>query len=676
MRPEQERASLPSRSMWHYRFAIPRAALAALLLLAVPARAGVPQEKPPPPDLADATLEELMNIQITSASKKEQKLSATAGAVYVITQEDIRRSGMTTIPDVLRLAPGVQVARIQEHVWAITIRGFNNEFSNKLLVLVDGRSIYTDFSSGVYWDAQELLLENIERIEIIRGPGAAVWGANAVNGVINIISKSAQATPGGMVVAGSGNEELGFGGVQYGGALGPNAAYRVYAKYSQRNPLETANDFVRRRFRDGNAGLRIDWNPNQKDSWLFKANVYRGDAGEGYQDLTLRRPLNTFLDGHESFAGGSLFVRWQRKVSGRSRTQLQVYYDSYNREDEQLPLALDTIDVDFQHQYALSERQELVWGVNYRFSEHKARSTELTRLAPQIGTNLFSAFVQDEISMAANRVHLSIGSRFEHNSFTGFEFEPTARLVWQPATRAATWLAISRAVRTPSLVERGVSAVNSIIAPPGLPPIRTTILGDPSFGSETVLAYEAGQRFEYGGRLSFDVAAFYNRYDHLRSSRARQPVFSLTPIPHLELPVTLGNALAGHTYGAEIAANWTVSERWKLAGSYSWLHMVLHSRPDEGVSPRHQFQVRSYFDLTRTVQVDSSIFFTGRLPAPDIRAYVRGDVRLGWRPSPGIEFSIGARNLFDPDHTEFYSSRSVLPEQVKRDVYVKLVWRF
>ena len=651
--------------------------LAALpLLLAAPAWAGTPKAQPPPRDLADASLEELMNIQITSVSKKEQKLSATAAAVYVITQEDIRRSGMTTIPDVLRLAPGVQVARIQEHLWAIAIRGFNNEFSNKLLVLVDGRSIYTDFSSGVYWDTQETLLENIERIEIIRGPGAAVWGANAVNGVINIISKSAQATPGGMVVAGSGNEELGFGGVQYGGALGPNAAYRVYAKYSQRNPLETANDFVRRRFRDINGGLRIDWNPSPRDSWLFKANAYRGDAGEGYQDLTLRRPLNTFLDGHESFAGGSLFVRWQRKVSGRSRTQLQIYYDSYNRKDQQLPLALDTVDIDFQHQYTLSERQELVWGVDYRFSQHKAQSTELTRLTPRFDTNLSSAFVQDEISLAANRVHLSIGSRFEHNSFTGFEFEPGARLVWQPAARASTWLALSRAVRTPSLVERGVSAVNSIVATPGLPPIRTTVLGDPSFGSETVLAYEAGQRFEYGGRLSFDATAFYNQYGHLRSSRTGTPVFSPIPIPHLELPVTLINASAGHACGAEIAANWTVSERWRLVGSYSWLHVVIHPRTDEGVSPRHQFQIRSYFDLSGTVQLDSSIFMTGRLPAPDIRAHVRGDVRLGWRPSPSVEFSIGARNLLGPEHTEFYSSRAVLPEQVQRDAYVKFVWRF
>jgi iron complex outermembrane receptor protein len=644
------------------------------LLLTVPAWAGAPPQKPPPRDLADATLEELMNIQITSVSKKEQKLSATAGAAYVITQEDIRRSGMTSIPEVLRLAPGVQVARIQDHVWAITIRGFNNEFSNKLLVLVDGRSIYTDFSSGVYWDTQETLLENIERIEIIRGPGAAVWGANAVNGVINIITKTSQATPGGLVVAGSGSEELGFGGVQYGGPLGPNAAYRVYAKYSQRNPLETENGFVLRRFRDATAGLRVDWNPSLRDSWLFKANVYRGDGGEAYQDLTLRRPLNTFLDGHESFAGGSLFARWQRKVSGRSRTQLQIYYDSYNREDQQLPLALDTVDVDFQHQYTLSDRQELVWGVGYRFSEHTARSTELTRLTPRFDTNLFSAFLQDEFAMAGNRVHLSIGSRFEHNSFTGFEIEPTLRLVWQPGTRASTWLAVSRAVRTPSLVERGVSAVNSIMATPGLPPIRVTILGDPSFKSETVLAYEAGQRFEYNGRLSFDLAAFYNLYDNLRSSIPGAPTFSVSPIPHLELPVTLGNAFAGHTYGAEIAANWTISERWKLAGSYSWLHVVLH--PADGVSPRHQFQVRSYFDLTKTVQLDSAIFMTGRLPNPRIRAYVRGDVRLGWRPSPSVEFSIGARDLLDPEHTEFYSSRSVLPEQVQRDVYAKFVWRF
>ncbi len=658
-------------SMWLYQFASLRAVVAVPLLLC----AGVP-DQPPPRNLADASLEELMNIQITSVSKKEQKLFATAAAVFVITQEDIRRSGMATVPEVLRLAPGVEVAREQGNVWAITIRGFNGEYSNKLLVMVDGRSIYSDFTSGVYWDTQEMLLENIDRIEVIRGPGGAIWGANAVNGVINIITKTAQSTPGGMLVAAAGNQELGFGGVQYGGALGPNAAYRVDAMYAQRNPLESENDFVRRRFRDFNSGLRIDWNPNQKDSWLFLANVYRGDAAEAYRDLTLRRPLSTLLEGRELFSGENVLLRWRRKQSVRSQTQLLVYFDRYQRTDPQLPFTLATVNADFQHQYAFSERNELIWGIGYRFTEHTAQSTELTQLRPELDTHLFSGFVQDEFSMAGNRVHVSLGSRFDHNTFTGFEIEPTARLVWQPNALASTWMAVSRAVRTPSLVERGVSSVTSIVDSPGRPLIRTTFLGSSSFGSETVLAYEAGQRLEYGGRLSLDMAAFYNQYDRLRSTVPGDPVFSLVPIPHLELPVRVGNGLSGHTFGGEISANWTVTERWKLAGSYSWLHMVIQSRLDEGFSPRRHFQVRSYFDLTRTLRFDAAIFFNGKLPDPYVPAYTRGDVRLGWRPSPAVELSIGARDLFNPEHYEFYSPRAILPEQVKRDVYAKLVWRF
>jgi iron complex outermembrane receptor protein len=659
-------------SMWLYQFASLRAVLAVPLLL----HAGLPPDKPPPRNLADASLEELMNIPITSVSKKEQKLFATAAAVFVITQEDIRRSGLATVPEILRLAPGVEVAREQENVWAITIRGFNGEYSNKLLVMVDGRSIYSDFTSGVYWDNQEMLLENIDRIEVIRGPGGAVWGANAVNGVINIITKTAPSTPGGMLLAGAGNQELGTGGVQYGGALGPNAAYRVNAKYVQRNPLESENDFVRRRFRDIDSSLRIDWNPNQKDSWLFRADLYRGDAAEAYQDLTLRRPLKTFLEGRELFSGENVFVRWQRKQSVRSQTQLLIYFDHYQRTDPELPFTLSTLNADFQHQYAFSERNELIWGIGYRFTEHTAQSTELTHLRPELDTHLFSAFVQDEFSMAGNRLHVSVGSRFDHNTFTGFEIQPTGRLLWQPNARASTWLAVSRAVRTPSLVERGVSSVTSIVDLPGQPLIRATFLGSSSFGSETVLAYEAGQRLEYGGRLSLDMAAFYNHYDRLRSTVPGGPVFSLVPIPHLELPVRVGNGISGYTFGGEISANWTVTERWKLAGSYSWLHMVIHSHLDEGSSPRHHFQVRSYFDLTRTLQFDASIFFTGRLPDPYVPAYTRGDVRLGWRPSPAVELSLGARDLFRSDHYEFYSPRAILPEQVKRDVYAKLVWRF
>jgi len=687
-----------SRTLWLQRCAV---GLRAALILSVFCNATwslQAQEKNivDTRDLTSLNLDELMNVKVTSASKKEERLFSTAAAVYVITREEIRRSGMESIPELLRLAPGLDVARIDGTKWAISVRGFNGRFSNKLLVLIDGRSVYSPETSGVYWEVQDVLLEDIERIEVIRGPGGTLWGANAVNGVINIITSRAEDTKGGLVTVSSGTEERGYGSIRYGGKIGEGAYYRVYGKYFNHVGLVGASG---RTANDGHNGLRgggrIDWRLNDRDSLTLEGDVYESQLRENPTAITLDAPFAPPVNRPGDFSGGDFLGRWTRILSERSSLALQVYYDRFNRDIFELGASVDTVDFDFQHHISLGTRNDLVWGFDYRHVRHQTAGSTATpvQLNPNNeSTRLFSVFVEDEITLVQDRLRLMIGSKLEHYKDLGdtsaeFNVEPSARMLWTPQRHQTVWAAVSRAVRTPARSDTDIrGSYSAFPSPDGLPNILA-FFGNQNFKSETVLAYETGYRIQPGNKLSLDIAAFYNIYDRLQTFEPGTPFFEAEPQPHVIIPIVFDNLMRGDTYGIETAANFDASAVWRLSGSYSYLRMQLRPYAEsldnnsrqavEGSNPRHQFQLHSSFRLPRNVELDASLFFVSQLPYLQVPNYARFDARLAWQITEGLEVSAGGQNLLSDKHAEFGGNdAAVLTSQVRRNAYGKVTWRF
>jgi len=650
----------------------------------------------PPANLADATLEELMNVQVTSVSKTGQRLGKTAASVYVITAEDIRRSGLS-FPEMLRLAPGVQVARSSSGTWAISIRGFNDDSANKLLVLVDGRSVYNELASGVYWDTLAIPPNDIERIEVIRGPGAAIWGTNAVNGVINIITKSAKDAQGGQITGQAGSAPEFSASGRYGGTIGSKAYYRVgvqdtdMAAFTSTDGQKPANGWNNAR-----ANFRVDWNATNADSILFSGNIYRSEVGHQYPTQPAGEPFPALLEAPTTDIGGSLLARWEHKFSNGSDVTGQFSWERNHDRDVQTPLSYDILGLDLQQHTAAGERQELVWGVDfheslYRFAETPIHPTLFLYSAqrlPNVNDALFAVFGEDQISLVREKVELIVGAQLSHSDFAGFQIQPTARLLWTPTANLSSWAAISRAVRTPSIYERSFDGI--VTATPIQPPLFALVhlTGDPNFRSESVVAYEAGQRLQIGPRLSLDASAFYNVYQHLASVTTGQAIFipgSGQLPPYLEIPTVFGNRRYGESYGGEVSATFNASNRWKLTGGYSMVEIHSNSYPGiysddslrtEGGSPEHEFQIHSYLDLTSKIQLDSGIYYYGAMPALGVPRHLRGDLCLGWRPTEKWEFSAGVQDAFDPNHIEYISSRFNQLVEVPRNWYGKATWRF
>jgi iron complex outermembrane receptor protein len=644
-------------------------------------------------DITELSLEELMDLEVTSVSKRKQKLSEAAAAVFVITKEDIRRSGATSIPEALRMVPGLQVAHIDANKWAITSRGFNGRFANKLLVLMDGRSVYTPLYSGVFWDRQDTILEDLERIEVIRGPGATLWGANAVNGVINIITQEAKDTQGGLVTAGFGTEERGFGSVRQGGKLGDNTYGRVWAKYLNRNSAVYASgndaaddwDVIR-------GGFRIDWQASERNSLTLEGDIYEGDAGQGTNYATIAPPYSVTSDEDLEYEGRNALLRWKRSFSKSSDMTLQMYYDKFLHEEPLAGLNMDTYDIDFQHRVALGNRQEIIWGLGYRHIRDHIRGSFNALFNPNDrSTDLFSAFIQDDIILVKNRLRLSIGSKLEDNDYTGFEIQPSGRIIWTPEGNQSVWAAVSRAVRTPSRAEHDVQA-NLVVIPPGVFPNLLSPLplvysnrGNQGFDSEELLAYELGYRVHPMEQLSFDIAAFFNDYSNLRSSQYAASLDMSDP-QYLAQPIVLDNMMDGETYGIEMAADWRPRDWWRLQTGYTFLQMKLHKDAEnndpagesaEGESPHNQISLRSSMDLSKELEFDLWARYVDKLPAQNIEGYVTLDTRLGWKPKEDLELSLVGQNLLDNEHPEFEPEFvDVLPTEVERSVYGKITCQF
>lgn len=601
-------------------------------------------------DFSHMSIEELANIEISSVSKKKESLSDAAAAVFVITQEDIRRSGYTSLPEVLRLAPNLQVARVDSSQYAITARGFNTTTANELLVLIDGRTVYTPLFSGVFWDAQDVMLQDVERIEVISGPGGTLWGSNAVNGVINIITRSATDTQGTLLSAGVGTEERG-GAVRYGGKVDEDTSFRVYAKGFERDHTEHANGTdAHDRWTRQQAGFRLD-SGTHGDKFTLQGDLYDGESDQ-------------LRGSDKTLSGVNLLGRWNHALGGDDSVQVQAYFDRTRRNYPGLfQEQLDTYDLDIQHRFRWSKSQDIVWGGGYRVMEdHVTNSAALAFLPERRSLKLANMFVQDSIALSEG-LKLTLGIKFEHNSYTGTETQPSARIAWKLNEKSLLWSAVSRSVRTPSRIDTEFLV-------PGQAPFL--LVGNKDFDSEELIAYEVGYRADLTKNLSFSVSAFYNDYDKLRS---------IETLPSGVLMI--GNNLQGNTYGAEIWGNYRINDWWRLSAGYNYLRkdLELASGSTDVTSldalktdPRYQFSLRSSMNLPRNLELDMTLRSIGSLSASDVPSYTELDARLGWKVSKNMSLSVTGFNLLDRQHPEFGS----LPNRSEfhRSVYMEAAWQF
>jgi iron complex outermembrane receptor protein len=641
-------------------------------------------------DLTSMSLEDLMSIQITSVSKQKQTVAQAPAAVTAIGQEDIRRSGLNSIPELLRLVPGLDVARINASHWAISSRGFNELYSRQLLVLMDGRSAYTPLFSGVYWDTLDYIMPDLDRIEVIRGPGATLWGANAVNGVINITTKSARDTQG-FLLSGEGSNIDRVGGIRYGGKIDDDTFYRVYTKYSTTDNFDLPGTDTEDH--DGwdalRGGFRIDRYAGDKDVFTFQGDGYSIREGQQYNVPVLIPPFVRQTPDTANYSGGNLLARWTHTISEKSDFSVQFYYDRLNRSDIQLGYTLDTFDLDVQHRFALSKRQEVIWGADFRFQSDNIKQGAVGRFDPaNRDAFLVSGFIQDDVTIIPDRLHFILGTKLETNSYSGFEIQPSARVLWTPNERNSIWAGVSRAVRTPSRWEEDSTLTFATLptTPAGIPGEIDTV-GHKGFESETLWAYELGYRTQATQTVTIDTAVFYNSYDNLRSGTPGTPGLSLNPMPpHLMIPINLGNGISGATYGVEVAANWNVTPAWRLTGSYSFLITDLHrgfgvdvtnERAFEGTSPKNQFQIHSYYDITKDLEFNTSFYYVENLSTGNIPSVLRLDAALTWRPKENLEITVGVQNALDPQHPEFnsgfFQNQST---ETPRAVYGQVVFRF
>ena len=650
-----------------------------------PAQAG--ETNTPQKDLTKASIEDLMNIEVTSVSKKEQKLSRAAAAVYIISQEDIRRSGLTSVAEVLRMVPGLDVAQINANNWAISARGFNERFADTMLVLIDSRSLYSPNFAGVFWQMEQLMLEDIERIELIRGPGAAVWGANAVSGVINIVTKKAADTQGGIVSGGGGIQERDFANARYGGSRGDKLTYRVYGGYMDRSAFETATG---QGAGDGwygaRGGGRMDLQYSAHDTFTVEGDAY-SDSTRGQTKLaTFSPPFATTPFSTSTYTGGDILGTWKHGFSESSETSLTFYYDGLFRDDILVTTFQNIADIAFQHRLAVGGRHEFVWGAEYRFTSSPTTASTVVSFTPsELTTNLASFFIQDEIAIIPGRLWFTPGVEFEHSPFTGFNVEPSGRLSLAVSENQSVWLSAAQATRTPQRSERTLHDIVAVFPGPGGALTSVDLFGSPAAGDESYLDFETGYRAQVTKTISIDAATFYDRYGDLQTQEPGVPFASNNPVPHTVEPLFYANEMHGDGYGGELSLVWRPINRWKLSTSYSLLRQTLHLNPgsqdaaatqEQGDVPRHQFQLRSQLDLPHRTEWDTDIYYVGKLLDQRVPAFTRMDTRFGWHVGKSLTLDAIGQNLLQPRHLEFLSNTGLVPTYSPRRAFVRLTWNF
>lgn len=649
----------------------------------------------------DLSLEELMRVDVTTASRKAQAVQDVAAAVSVITREDIERSGATSIPEVLRLAPGMEVARLTGGRWAVSARGFNGRFANKLLVLLDGRSIYSPLFSGVLWDMEGTLLEDIDRIEIIRGPNAALWGANAVNGVINIITRHTRDTQGGMVALGAGNVENGSVAARYGSTLG-NGFFRLWAKSeSQKSFEETSGNAGNNDSRTARAGFRTDLTLPSGSGLSVSGGIVNNTAGDRWTVANVASPTGfSISDTTQINEAVHLLGRYSYLGGDGSETIIQSYVEQnrivLERAFEQ---RRTTLDLDVQHRPRLSGIHDIVFGANYRFSSDDiTTSGSFIQIEPRNRSfSLGSLFINDEITLIPERLRGTLGIRLENNSFTGFEPQPHARLAWTPGRNQTIWAAASRAVRTPSRAEPDATVEFSATPPNARVPfpvlIRNAPNADRSQLSETINAIEVGYRHQFDATLSVDVAVFSNYYSRLIGGRSGAQSIVFAPFPYVVQTVHPDNGLEGRTWGLEVASDWRPQRNWRVQAAYSFLKADIMASTTDPVttasalslaesSPQHQLTLRSSHSLGNGREFDARLRYVSSIQASTgsaggVAAYTGLDLRYAWRPMPKLALSVTAENLLNQSHSEFIPDKlPSLETLVPRSIHFKALWQF
>lgn len=629
-------------------------------------------------DYLDLPPEQLLQIEVTSVSKRPEKLVSAPAAIYVVTAEDIARSGAQTISDALRHVPGVQVAQADSNSAAVSIRGFNSVLANKLLVMIDGRTVYNPVFGGTFWEIQDVVMEDIDRIEVIRGPGGTLWGANAVNGVINIITRNARQTQGGLVSGGIGNEMSQLT-TRYGGAAGDNF-YRLYARqFSYDGSRQGDGSGASHDAWSGRrAGFRMD-----NDRLTVQGDAYRIDTDQLRNDFSLTVPYSVTREQTLEYGGGNLLTRWQDDLDDGSDINVLTYLD-YTRRDEPYNFIDNrlTYDLEVQYNFAPTARHEISVGSGYRLLVTNQKNTPDTILMPtDRNDQVFSMFAQDKITLAPDSLYLTLGSKFEHNDFSGFEVQPNARLQWLPDDHQTVWGAISRAVRTPTPLETDVFSVLG-----AGPAIEAALRGNPDFKSEELTAYEIGYRNQVNAALSFDAAAFYNVYDRLATLALlpNETVNDGVNPPYTLIPIEFRNDMSGRSYGLELAANWKVSPELQLKASYSYMRLMLDATdtavfPQEGAEdlyPPQQFSVGASWDVTDSLSLNTDAYYVDELKGDDVGDYLRLDMNVEYRINDNVRFNLIGQNLLDSSHREFDAENGLNAGEVQRSIYGKLTWTF
>ena len=623
-------------------------------------------------DLTSLSLEGLMNVDITSVSKKAEKSSNAAAAIYVISNEDIKRSGAVNLPEVFRMVPGMQVGQIDSNKWSISARGFDSQFSNKLLVLIDGRSVYTPFFSGVYWEIQDTPLEDIERIEVIRGPGATLWGANAVNGVINIITKDAQDTQGTYLEAGFGTLDKVNTVVRHGGQIGSDVYYRNYAKYYNGGETKT----VARANADDNwdmarSGFRVDWEKSAEDSVDFIGDVYYGTIDE-----------NSITAGisENDVSGANVIGKWEHAFSKDSELSVQGYADYISRNEAKLGQRRLTLDLEAQHVRKINDKNEIIWGMGYRY----VRDDIDNKISPTVtdqsrSDNLYSAFIQDKYTISPDKLFVTFGTKLEHNNYSGFEYQPSVRGTWLVNNNNTLWGAVSRAVRTPNRFDSSTLLSYTI---PSVPPIRFDRTGIESFNSEDLTAYELGFRSQVNQDVSIDATVFFNDYTDLRTTENGTSSFEFGTVV---IPGSYYNNAKAESYGLEVASEWKVTEDLKLKANYTYFDIntsledgvpsnAIYQDEDETV--KNQFYLGSYLSLPNNITWDNHFYYVDRRVEYNIDEYLRFDTRLAWQATDGVEISFVGQNLLQSTHSEATDSTNEIRKEIPRSFYGKVALKF
>jgi iron complex outermembrane receptor protein len=652
--------------------------LALILAMTAPAAAQTPQ------DLKRMSLEQLLQLDVSTVSRQDQPADKVPAAIFVITQDDIRRSGATSLPDVLRLAPGVQVERINASLYSVGIRGFGDRLSRAMLVLIDGRAVYSPLFAGTYWEVQDPMLADVERIEIIRGPGGTLWGANAVNGIINVITKTAKDTEGALVSVTAGTDATGPIAARYGGAVGKSFRYRVYGEGTDLNPQFHPDGVTFDTFTIGQGGFRGDWTLSHSRSLTLQGDAYHATLGEPAVTTSLTPPFSTTGTQNAPLSGANVLLKWAGPSFHGGSFQLQTYFDHTSRDEVPVGEKRDTFDVDFQDRRTLARRHDVIWGAGYRLTSDDITAVAPSAILPPRRTDsLVSAFVQDDLTAVPERLHVIVGAKVEDNSYSGGEIQPSARAVWTVDDANTLFASVTRAVRTPSRVETDYTTM-SVVATSPLTFVR--LLPDPNFDPESLVAYELGYRVRPIDRLYLKFSGFDNSLSNILSTDLESSFVETDPTgpSRTILPVMFGNGLHGKSYGGEIFADFRPVSWWRWTGSYSYLRITLAKNPgdtdvaslvrDQGQSPHHEFSVQSSIDLPANVSLDCRVWYESALAFGPVPAFTTSTVRLGWRLRPDTEIAVVGDNLNSPHHLELVNGPFANVE-IQRSVAVNVVWR-